>query len=88
MRTLEQVKRSLGEHFCSLALDPSDELDVFINERLDHLGSQRGYCGWYGIQAVAKLRAMLKMTRDELREAALEAIKLEALKVEPESVEN
>lgn len=88
MRTLEHVKKSLGEHFCSLALEPSDEVDVFINERLDLLGMQRGYCGWYGIQAVAKLRAMLKQTRDELREAAIEAMKLEASKAEPDSAES
>jgi len=67
-RSVEQLKKALGEHFHQLAVEnPKDGIDHFINERLELFAKTRTGSGWDAIQTVHKLKELAKLSHDERR---------------------
>lgn len=69
-KDMNSLKARLGENFADLVKNPIDDVDHYINKGLAEHAINRTFAGWEGIQAVAKLKALLTMTREQIRDYA------------------
>ncbi len=74
---LADIRNRLGDHFKHLVKKPIDDVDKRINSRLSELATDRTLCGWSGILAAARLKTLTGMSREAIRESALEEINKE-----------
>jgi len=70
LKQLADLREMLGVHFASLVMTPIDDVGQFMIKGLTEHARNRRMPGWDGIQAVAKLKALSLMPRQEIRAAA------------------
>ena len=68
---IHHLKSNLGTHFSDLVHTPIDDVDSFINKGLTEHATNRTFAGFEGIQAVGKLKTLMTMTREQVRQAAV-----------------